>query len=117
MNRRTRTALVALIGITLLAAAVVGGVALARFQFGPLIWDEWVCAEGEAPALKNGGGSACFAEDAELPEGWAWDPLGNRPFSCDHRRGWTAIEDLQTQETDCLADGLALPEGWAIKQN
>ncbi len=83
-----------------------------RFVYlGTPLLDEWYCSKGEAPYQLDGGGSACSPEGNELPAGAAWDPLGNRPFSCDSRRGWTVIHrgDLE----DCLRDGLEMPAGWS----
>jgi hypothetical protein len=85
---------------------------LFRFFFSgvPLI-DEWHCSRGEAPVEFQGGGGACFAKGSDLPDGAVWDPLGNRPFSCDGRRGWTVIHRVGAE--DCLRDGLELPQGWS----
>jgi hypothetical protein len=80
------------------------------YQGVPLI-DEWYCSKGEAPVDFEGGGGACFPEGGALPAGAAWDPLGNRPLSCDGRRGWTVIHRGLAE--DCLRDGEELPEGWS----
>lgn len=91
---------------------VVGGVLTYRlFLSGVPIIDEWQCSKGQAPAEAQGGGRDCFPEGETLPAGYTWDPLGNRPFSCDGRWGWTLIH--RNQETDCLRDGIELPDGWS----
>lgn len=102
----------------LLLAALVAGVLVAGglvtyrlVLSGVPVIDEWQCSKGEAPATNDGGGRDCFPEGAVLPAGMVWDPLGNRPFSCDGRRGWTVI--YRGQETDCLRDGIELPDGWS----
>ena len=74
------------------------------------LWDEWYCSTGEAPALFDKGGGSCYPDGATLPVGTSWDPLGNRPFVCEGRRGWTVIHHGTTD--DCLRDGRELPEGW-----
>jgi hypothetical protein len=76
----------------------------------PLI-DEWHCSKGDAPVEFQDGGRICLAEGSALPAGATWDPLGNRPYSCDGRRGWTVIH--RGPADDCLRDGLELPEGWS----
>ena len=75
------------------------------------LWDEWHCSRGEAPADFDKGGGSCYPDGATLPVGTSWDPLGNRPFVCQGRRGWTVIHQGTTE--DCLRDGRKLPEGWA----
>ena len=77
--------------------------------------DEWQCADGEAPADHRSGGSACFEEGAELPDGYRWDPLGNRPlgYNCDQDR-WVQIERLRGDHTDCIAEGAGVPRGWQV---
>jgi hypothetical protein len=101
-----------LLAALIVGALVVGGVFTFRVVLSgvPFI-DEWHCSKGEAPATNEVGGSACFPEGATLPAGMVWDPLGNRPFSCEDRRGWTEI--YRNQETDCLRDGIDLPDGWS----
>ena len=78
---------------------------------GTPLWDEWYCSKGEAPVKFQDGGGTCLPEGSKLPPGAAWDPLGNRPFSCDGRRGWTVIH--RDDAKDCLRDGLEIPEGWS----
>ncbi len=90
---------------------VIASFLLYRFVYlGVPLLDEWQCSKGEAPINFEGGGSACLAEGEELPDGAAWDPLGNRPFFCDGRRGWTLIH--RGEIADCLRDGLTMPDGW-----
>jgi hypothetical protein len=62
------------------ALVVAAGFAALVFIFNPTA-DEWHCSQGEAPALRQNGGSACFPEGSELPRGWRWDPAGNRPLA------------------------------------
>lgn len=101
--------------LTSLALAALLGFRVLTYYTGPL-YDEWHCGQGEAPAVQKEGGSACYPEGAKLPAGYTWDPLGNRPFSCDRRHGWEPIEHQRTGERDCMrrTDPLALPpRGWA----
>lgn len=73
--------------------------------------DEWQCSPGESPVYDlQGGGRSCFHEAGDLTAGATRDPLGNRPLSCDGRRGWTVIHRRVTE--DCLQDGRQVPEGW-----
>ena len=49
-----------------------------KFLIGTLLFsNEMACSEGEAPANDIYGGSACFTEGTELPEGFTWDVRGN----------------------------------------
>lgn len=49
-----------------------------KFLIGTLLFShELACSEGEAPANDIYGGSACFTEGTELPEGFTWDIRGN----------------------------------------
>src|SRR5690349_3780581 len=76
------------------ASALLVSLLLYRFVYmGVPLYDEWHCSKGEAPVEFDGGdgGRACFPEGAALPAGAAWDPLGNRPFTCHKRRGCTEI--------------------------
>lgn len=75
------------------------------------LWDEWHCSKGEAPVDLDDGGSFCLSKGSTLTAGQTWDSLGNRPFSCAGRRGWTVIHRDGTE--DCLSDGLEIPEGWS----
>lgn len=99
-------ALVAALVLTGLATAAGLGLAL-LWAMNPLA-DEWVCAEGEAPA-----GNACYRTDRPLPDGLEWDPLGNRPMpsNCD-KDGWTLIEHDRRDLQECLSDDLPMPQGW-----
>lgn len=67
-------------------AAIIVGVAIGllavifaiQFLIGTLLFsNEMACSEGEAPATDIHGGSACFTEGTELPEGFTWDSRGN----------------------------------------
>ena len=73
-------ALVALTVLGVLAAFAFSGLQDLLMTFNP--WaDEWHCVEGEAPILRDKGpGSACHPEGEPLPDGWRWDPKGNRPL-------------------------------------
>ncbi|WP_162602368.1 BCD family MFS transporter [Nocardioides daejeonensis] len=103
-----------------LAALIVLGmlspVAYLWLSGTPLI-DEWQCVDGERPVLTPEGGSYCQDEDdSELPPGHRWDPLGNRPFVCEDRWGWTEVRaddpHPDRRETDCLRKGDPMPQGW-----
>jgi hypothetical protein len=108
-RRRVTRALVNLLVFGLLAS--MAWVGYVRFVRGvPLLIDEWQCSEGEAPITYDEGGRDCEPVGAQLPRGARWDPLGNRPFSCANRWGWTVID--RGQEEDCLRDGLPMPAGW-----
>lgn len=107
-RRKSGVVLAAVVGVVLVGAAI--GVYRVAFSGVPFI-DEWHCPKGEAPATYQDGGSNCFPDGSTLPDGVTWDPLGNRPFSCDGRRGWTVIH--RGQESDCLRDGRNLPDGWS----
>ncbi|WP_210101396.1 hypothetical protein [Paeniglutamicibacter antarcticus] len=49
-----------------------------KFLIGTLLFsNEMACSEGEAPTNDIYGGSACFTEGTELPEGFTWDVRGN----------------------------------------
>jgi hypothetical protein len=89
-------------------------VTLLLYQFvylGKPLLDEWHCSKGEAPIEFHDGGRACLPVGSELPAGATWDPFGNRPFSCDSRRGWTVIHRGDIKE--CLRNGLEAPTGWS----
>ena len=94
--------------------AVAGGYTLLLYAFNPVA-DEWQCSEGEAPADHRSGGAACFAEGSELPKGYRWDPLGNRPmgYNCD-KRGWVEIEQVRSSPATPTAWPRAprCPSGW-----
>lgn len=95
--------------------AVAGGYVLLTYADNPMA-DEWQCSEGEAPADHRSGGAACFEEGAELPKGYEWDPLGNRPLSynCD-KDGWVQIEQIRgVGDMDCIAEGTEVPRGWQV---
>lgn len=110
-GRRVLTlSLVSALFLGLLGAAGVAG--YVRFVRGVPLIDEWYCSDGEGPVDLTGGGSYCAELGATLDEGEEWDPLGNRPFSCDGRWGWTVITD--GEDGDCLRDGLPLPAGWRL---
>ena len=111
---RRRSAMVA--SAVLIPVLIVVGVSLYLFVYqGAPLWDEWYCSKGEAPVDFDDGGRACLSKGSTLPAGGTWDPLGNRPFSCEGRRGWTVIH--RDGAEDCLRDGLAMPEGWSEGQS
>lgn len=101
---------VLLVGLIIGASFGAGALWLSQTPF-PI--DEWVCVEGEAPVITGEGGSYCEAVDKQPKQGWRWDPLGNRPFICEDRKGW--VEVTNGQETDCFSSYFPLPEGWSIK--
>lgn len=108
-DSRRKATLIAWFAIPVL---VVAALLLYRFVYlGEPLLDEWQCSDGEAPFELDGGGSACLPEGADLPAGATWDPLGNRPFFCDGRRGWTVIHNGEIE--DCLREGLEMPDGWS----
>ena len=88
------------------------GILLYQFVYiGAPLWDEWYCSKGQAPVEFDDGGRICKSKGAALPDGASWDPLGNRPFSCEGRRGWTVIH--RDDDEDCLRDVLQMPDGWS----
>jgi hypothetical protein len=110
MQRSRRFALASSVGVVVLLVAAVIWFSRIALSGVPVV-DEWRCSMGEAPAEFRGGGSDCFVDGSTLPAGATWDPLGNRPYSCDGRRGWTVIH--RGQEGDCLRDSRKLPAGWS----
>lgn len=109
-RRRSKRGTIA--AAVVVAALVVTALLLYRFVYlGVPLIDEWWCARGEAPVELRHGVGACLPKDSELPDGATWDPLGNRPLSCDGRRGWTVIHRGHAE--DCLRNGLEMPEGWS----
>ena len=112
LQRKTAVIASAVLASTL----IVVGLALYWFVYlGVPVWDEWYCRKGEAPVNFVGGGNGCSSKGSTLPAGANWDPLGNRPFACQHRRGWTVI--YRNGDTDCLRIGRAMPEGWSDEKN
>lgn len=101
---KRRRVIFALVGLLVLGTGYV------RFVRGVPLMDEWQCSQGEAPIIYAEGGSNCAPSGARLPRNARWDPLGNRPFSCTNRWGWTVIHRGQVEE--CLRDGLPMPAGW-----
>ena len=101
--------------VAAVSVAAVAGLAAAGYLLLAAVnpvGDEWQCADGEAPALHEGGGRACFAEGAELPAGYRWDPWGNRPLASNcSRDGWVPVTHPRHGE-DCVREGTDLPEGW-----
>lgn len=83
---------------------------------GAPVWDEWHCKRSEAPFITEGEeGEGCLPLDGGsefLVRGRIWDPLGNRPYFCESRRGWTVIH--RGDDEECLRDGINLPEGWLV---
>ena len=105
----------------MVAAAVLAGVAGATgavsYFTGPIPIDEWQCARNEVPVFHGASivdGQSCLPPGAELPKGWTWDPLGNRPMACESRYGWYQIRPSGKPggSYDCARSGEALPEGW-----
>jgi hypothetical protein len=106
---RRRTVIVSAVLAPVLVAV---GLSLYWFVYmGAPLWDEWHCSKGKAPVELDGGGRICVSKGAALRDGARWDPLGNRPFSCEGRRGWTVIH--RDEDEDCLRDGLEMPDGWS----
>lgn len=107
------------VGIVLLAVSPLLAIA-ALFGWlwlsGTPIMDEWECGDGEAPVLVEDGGSYCAEEGAQLEPGEHWDPLGNRPFICEDRWGWTEVEPIAPgpgdQGTECVPDDQPVPDGY-----
>lgn len=98
-----------------LGALAVGGLFALLYLANP-VGDEWACSEGETPAGVNGLYSQCFKNGADLPTGWTWDPLGNRPLSSNcHKHGWmiahqTVITDGSSEvQEECVRKGTELP--------
>ncbi|MEI5674038.1 MULTISPECIES: hypothetical protein [unclassified Nocardioides] len=114
MTRRTWIPLSVTLGLVLVALLSWGAhaVYVREIRGVPLI-DEWQCSDGEVPVTYPEGGADCLREGAELPAGATLDPLGNRPFSCDQRWGWTVV--VKGEDEDCLRDGRPLPEGWRVR--
>ena len=95
--------------------AVICSAAVYQFVYiGAPLLDEWHCKRDEAPFIVEGEeGRGCLPLDGGrelLGDGRIWDPLGNRPYFCDGRRGWTVIH--RGEDEDCLRDGINMPEGW-----
>lgn len=105
-TRRKKTAVIASIAAALLGAGLYWFVYL-----GVPLYDEWHCSKGHRPVTFDDGGSTCVSNGSAIPADGTVDPLGNRPFSCANRRGWTVIYRGETE--DCLRDGLDMPEGWS----
>lgn len=125
--RRGRWLLVSVVLPLVLLAAFV---ALAVLTAHGALWavnpvgDEWECTQGEAPAYVTGessGTGGCYDEDAILPAGVQWDPLGNRPMSynCD-KSGWVLVEHQQVSSgvtsvvQDCVREDAVLPDTWRV---
>lgn len=104
-----------LAGAVALGALAVGGL-FALLYFANPLGDEWVCSQGETPAGTDGFYNQCFKDGADLPQGFTWDPLGNRPMSynCD-KHGWmiahqTVITDGTSEVVDeCVRSDTELP--------
>jgi hypothetical protein len=111
-KRRPRgtTLAIAVVILWVLTAATVW--LYQSFYLGVPFLDEWHCSKGNAPIMTRDGGRDCLANGSALSAGETWDQLGNRPYSCDGRRGWIVIH--RDQESDCLRDGRELPAGWSI---
>jgi hypothetical protein len=107
---RRRTIIIA--SAVLFPVLIAVGFLVYQFVYiGAPLWDEWRCSKGEAPVEFHDGGTGCMSKGRNLPAGASWDPLGNRPFSCDGRRGWAVIH--RGDDEDCLRDGLRMPDGWS----
>src|SRR5688500_17303696 len=98
---RRRTIIIA--SAVLVPVLIAVGFFVYQFVYiGAPLWDEWHCSKGEAPVDFPGGGTVCLSKGRNLPAGASWDPLGNRPVSCEGRRGWTVIH--RGDDEDCLRD-------------
>ncbi|NPC95926.1 hypothetical protein [Nocardioides sp. zg-DK7169] len=101
-----------------LAVLAVGGFAAYLAISGTPLIDEWQCGDGEAPVLRDDGpGSFCEEEGSELPAGTHWDPLGNRPLTCEDRWGWVQVVPsgaASDADPDCFPDDRELPTGWQL---
>lgn len=115
-----------------LAVALVVAVAVVLVWVGLRVWvslpnllafDEWYCSEGEVPVNTATGATFCAPEGYELVNGETFDPLGNRPFDCDNRRGWVVVDNRTEAEpqADCwpadkpLSDE-ARSQGWVVRE-
>ena len=101
--------------IALAVLAALGSVGIYQFVYiGAPLYDEWHCKQNQAPFIEEGEeGSGCLPLNggSEFLFGRRiWDPLGNRPYFCDGRRGWTVIH--RGDDQDCLRDGINMPDGW-----
>ena len=108
-NRRTRVVAGVTVAVMVL---LLGGGYLLLSAANPTA-DEWQCAQGEAPATTSGNTRACFPEGSTLPEGFTWDPFGNRPLpsSCD-KDGWVLVDGPEGVR-DCVREDQPLPSGWS----
>lgn len=110
--------LVALVVAGTLTLAIAG--LLALLSVTPPLYDEWECGTGDAPAIARDGGTYCAPEDADLPPGHRFDPLGNRPYSCspmltwfrETRPGFQRVEEIATGDLECMSDDRPIPEGY-----
>lgn len=108
------------IAIVLVVGGLVGGYTALLYAFNP-VGDEWHCMEGQAPAGRDGFYNECFGTDRELPDGYTWDPYGNRPmaYNCD-KDGWILVARPYTRrgvteyERDCVREGIELPRRWRM---
>lgn len=73
---------------------------------GPLT-DEWTCSNGEVPVVLDAGGQACISAAAAPGDDEFVHPLGNRPESCENRKGWTEL--VTPYGHDCLREGAPAP--------
>jgi hypothetical protein len=87
-----------------------GGIWYDHVYMGVPFLDEWVCETGETPVLIDVGGSHCAENGSTLKPGERWDPLGNRPYVCEGRRGWAVVYNKSGRA--CLREGLEIPDGW-----
>lgn len=114
--RRPAVLTTAIVGVLILAFVPVWYF----FIRGVPLIDEWVCSQGEAPTVLADGGVTCekFTSFDQPPPRGEWDPLGNRPFSCHHRFGWTEVrrvsgaENAGDRPVQCLKSDRAIPDGF-----
>lgn len=123
-RRRFTARLAALLLGSLVALVALGALMLRGYSYygGPL-WDEWHCSEGERVGYvaPNDSSRVCVPPGEDIPPIWVEDPLGNRPFECENRRGWVPLVHSRTGARECMREGDELPEiyredGWVIDQ-
>lgn len=113
----------AVVAVLVVGGSVVGAAVALLHAFNPVA-DEWHCVEGQAPAGVDGFYNECFRTDRPLPQGYGWDPYGNRPmaYNCDED-GWILVARPYTRgrateyERDCVREGTALPPRWRLVES